>query len=335
MTRTTTSQRGDGMPQGERVDSGIEQLLTDAANSFNPDDRAALSRLLRRGYGGSQRRRTVFVLFVASSLVAVSAGAVAISRSAHHSPSRASLSARASSPRPSAVAAPTPAPTATRSMLRTCPPPAQDNGQSSPSTWPNSTMSPNECQATGGIRVTNPIALCCASSTPAVSISGLKPTAGPISGGNAVEIDGRGLGTTKRVTFGDADARIAATSDTRLQVTVPAGPARTERVVVTVYATSGLARASYTYASPPSVSQVSPSTGSQNGGNRVTIYGENFVNVTVVSFGHHAVTNFTTVSPNELAVDAPASSPGTVDVTVTAAGGTSSSSSADRYAYLP
>jgi hypothetical protein len=85
----------------------------------------------------------------------------------------------------------------------------------------------------------------------------------------------------------------------------------------------------------PSVSSVSPNTGSTAGGNAVTITGSSFIGVTSVSFGGTAATGFTVNSTTSITATAPASSVRTVDVTVTAGGNTSATNSGDHYSYVP
>jgi hypothetical protein len=82
---------------------------------------------------------------------------------------------------------------------------------------------------------------------------------------------------------------------------------------------------------PPTVTNVNPNTGSTAGGTTVTITGTNFFAVTAVSFGGKAAA-FTPNSPTQITATSPAGT-GTVDVTVTAGGGTSATSAADRFTY--
>ena len=72
------------------------------------------------------------------------------------------------------------------------------------------------------------------------------------------------------------------------------------------------------------------------GGNTITITGAHFASGTTVNVGTNAATSVNVVSGSKLTAVAPAGSNGTVDVTVTTPqGGTSLTSSADSYTYLP
>jgi hypothetical protein len=83
----------------------------------------------------------------------------------------------------------------------------------------------------------------------------------------------------------------------------------------------------------PVVTGVSPSSGSHLGGTTVTITGANLSAATAVHFGTKLGTIISD-SPTSITVRAPAASVGTVAVTVTTIGGTSATSSADRFTYL-
>jgi hypothetical protein len=87
------------------------------------------------------------------------------------------------------------------------------------------------------------------------------------------------------------------------------------------------------FVTPPTVSNVTPNTGPPVGGTTVTITGTEFISVTAVMFGPNPGT---VVSVNaggtQITATAPAGT-GTVDITVTALGGTSATSAADQFTY--
>src|SRR5262249_45354652 len=84
---------------------------------------------------------------------------------------------------------------------------------------------------------------------------------------------------------------------------------------------------------PPTVTQLSTSTGSTVGGTTVVITGTNFGNVIGVSFGSVAAGYFTVNSPTSITAVATAQAAGTVDVRVTTMSGTSATSSADQFTF--
>lgn len=81
--------------------------------------------------------------------------------------------------------------------------------------------------------------------------------------------------------------------------------------------------ATTTILAPPTVSGISPASGTTAGGTAVTITGTGFVAPATVSFGGTSATNVSVVSPTEITADAPAGTAGGVNVMVTDPGGTS------------
>ncbi len=84
----------------------------------------------------------------------------------------------------------------------------------------------------------------------------------------------------------------------------------------------------------PVVSQVNPSSGPAAGGTSVTITGTNLASASAVDFGTTAA-SITADGATSITVTSPTHSAATVDVTVTTAGGTSATSSADQFTYDP
>ncbi len=171
---------------------------------------------------------------------------------------------------------------------------------------------------------------------PAPTVSGISPHAGPLAGGTTVTISGTNLSGATGVKFGGATASFAVNSDTEVTATAPAaGSAGSVHVTVTTAGgTSATGSADrYTYAAAPTVRGVSPQAGPLAGGTTVTISGTNLSGATGVKFGG-ATASFAVNSDTEVTATAPAAgSAGSVHVTVTTAGGTSATGSADRYTY--
>ena len=78
---------------------------------------------------------------------------------------------------------------------------------------------------------------------------------------------------------------------------------------------------------------VFPFFGPAAGGTRVVIIGTGFNGATVVKFGTKAATSVTVDNAHVITATSPAGT-GTVDVTVTTAGGTSATSAADHFTYF-
>nr|WP_314607725.1 putative Ig domain-containing protein [uncultured Janthinobacterium sp.] len=86
---------------------------------------------------------------------------------------------------------------------------------------------------------------------------------------------------------------------------------------------------------PPTITGVSPASGPTTGGTSVTITGTGFTGATAVKFGATNATGYTVNSATQITATAPAGSAGTVNVTVTTAGGTSATGAANQFTYIP
>ena len=83
----------------------------------------------------------------------------------------------------------------------------------------------------------------------------------------------------------------------------------------------------------PTVTSVSPASGPATGGTTVTVTGTGFTGATAVHVGA-ATAPFTVVSDTQLTATVPPGSIGTVDVTVTGPGGTSTTATGDHFTYV-
>ncbi|KUL52349.1 cell shape-determining protein [Streptomyces sp. NRRL F-4489] len=170
--------------------------------------------------------------------------------------------------------------------------------------------------------------------TPVPSLSSLNPTSGPASGGNTVTLNGTNLAGAISVKFDGNPATIVTNTATQITVAAPAGPPSS--VGVTVTTAGGTSNPlPYFYLVAPTVSNLSTHLGPATGGNTVTVLGSNLTLASAVDFGGTPATGITVVSDNQLTVTAPAGS-GTVVVTVTTPGGTSTAATGNPYyTYLP
>lgn len=173
----------------------------------------------------------------------------------------------------------------------------------------------------------------------APSIVSLNPSAGPLAGGNSVTISGSGFTGVQWVKFGDvtlAPTAYTVDSTSQISVTVPArGTPGTVRVSVSTPGgvTPETGGAHYIYAAAPTITGLDPTVGSTAGGNQVIVHGTSFVAPLTVKFGDSTATAVAIDSSVQVRATAPAHAPGTVNVSVTAAGGTSANTPADDYAY--
>jgi len=82
----------------------------------------------------------------------------------------------------------------------------------------------------------------------------------------------------------------------------------------------------------PTVTALTPDSGRSAGGAVVVVTGTGFVHVTAVTFGGVPAA-FTVVSPTEIRAVTPAHGAGTVDVVVSASGGSSATGAGDQFRY--
>ena len=202
---------------------------------------------------------------------------------------------------------------------------------------------------------------------PVPAVTSVSPASGSESGGlPAVTISGtdfKGPGfTTSGVSFGGTPATtFSVTGATTITATPPSGSGQAH-IVVTTQSTDGTSiqtsvtttADTYAYAPAPAVTGVTPGTGPTGGGNTVTLNGTGFkssygpganFSTTVVTVDATDITTtpcpgspsspcFNVTSATQITVeDFPAHGAGTVDITVTTPGGTSSTGPGDQYVY--
>jgi large repetitive protein len=173
---------------------------------------------------------------------------------------------------------------------------------------------------------------------PVPTVTAVSPSGGPLAGGTAITITGTGFAAPATVSVGGVAASAVSVVDpTTITATTPAGAAGAVDVEVTTPGGSSPANPpgdDFSYDRVPTVTGVSPGAGSTAGGTSVTITGTDFVaGATTVSFGSRAGTSVSVASPTSLKVKSPAGS-GTVPVTVTTPGGTSTAATGDSFTYV-
>lgn len=168
------------------------------------------------------------------------------------------------------------------------------------------------------------------------TLTSISPTSGPEAGGTLVTLTGSAFvsGTTA-VNFGTNPAtNVSCGSSTQCQATAPAGTG-TVTVTVTVGGVPATGSATYSYvaATAPSLTSISPGSGSSNGGTQVTIDGAGFVaGSTQFFFGSAAATSVSCSSSTQCTAVTPAGQKNTtVSVTVMVGGQAGSNSLTFRY----
>ncbi len=124
-------------------------------------------------------------------------------------------------------------------------------------------------------------------------------------------------------------------SATTITATTPAGSAGTASVLVTTTVGTNAANSLFTYVAPPTVSAISPASGSTFGGTGVTITGTGFTGATAVTIGGTSATGITVVSATTITATTPAGAAGTASVLVTTPAGTNGANSLFIYVAPP
>ena len=136
---------------------------------------------------------------------------------------------------------------------------------------------------------------------PAPTVTLITPNAGTVNGGTAVNITGTGFLPGATVKFGGTTAtNVVVVSSTSITATTPAHASGAVSVVVTnTDAQAGTLNNGYTYTvtnPAPTITSITPNTGTANGGTPVTIAGTGFLAGATVSFGETAATNVVVVT---------------------------------------
>ena len=164
---------------------------------------------------------------------------------------------------------------------------------------------------------------------PAPTLTKVTPSFGKTAGGTVVTLTGTGFVTgSTTVTFGSGNhgTTVHVSGTTSLSVKAPGHTAATVTVSVTTPGgTSGVKP--FVYEPVPTLSAVTPGAGPTAGGTTITLTGTGFVSgATTVTFGGTTIGSgsVTFVSSDEITVTSPSHAAGTVTVTATTPGGTSS-----------
>jgi alpha-tubulin suppressor-like RCC1 family protein len=170
---------------------------------------------------------------------------------------------------------------------------------------------------------------------PPPSVSAVSPASGPQPGGTTVTITGANLAEASAVRFGATPASsFTVNSATSITAVSPAGSGVVDVTVTTPVSTStATASDKFGYLPPPTVTKVKANKGPASGGTTVTITGTALTGATAVSFGANAASQFTVDSATSITATSPPGTSGAVDVSVTTASGSSTSSSHDLFKY--
>lgn len=170
-------------------------------------------------------------------------------------------------------------------------------------------------------------------------VTSVAPSSGPTAGGTVVTINGSGFLDATSVRFGGVEATSFTVFDQfGITATVPAHAAGTVDVEVTTpfgtNAAGPAATFTYSDATLPHITSLSPRQGPTGGGTVVTIRGSGFTGATGVRFGSSAPAAFTVVDDGTITATSPSSGPGLVNVFVDAPAGSSTASVRSWFTYV-
>jgi hypothetical protein len=159
------------------------------------------------------------------------------------------------------------------------------------------------------------------------TVTSISPALGPLTAGTSVTITGTGFTGATKVYFGtNAATSFTVINAIMITATAPAVLAGTT-VNVTVTTPAGTSAAvsadQYTYQGVPVVTKVALNTGPLGGGIPVTITGSSFTGATNVYFGGIPAPSYVVNGATSITATPPGNGAGTVNVTVTTPGGTS------------
>ena len=163
------------------------------------------------------------------------------------------------------------------------------------------------------------------------TVTGINPAYGPLSGGVPVTITGTSFLGATAVSIGAAVQSFTVDSDLQITATPDVGTAGSKDVSVTTPVGTGTGTGLYTYVAPPTVAEISPSTGNMSGNMVVTITGSSFTGATAVTIGGAAVNSFTVTDENTITAVTPSGTEGSASVLVTNLVGTNDAN--DLYTY--
>jgi hypothetical protein len=172
---------------------------------------------------------------------------------------------------------------------------------------------------------------------PSPTITTISPATGPTVGGTAVLISGTNLvATTLKVTFGSTAGLVPSMTGSKIKVTTPAHVVGKVTVKVTDSGGSVSKATGFTYiVELPTISKVTPPSGSSVGTTPVTLTGTNLNGATSVKFGGSAVKSFTVKSATQISVVTEAHAAGKVSIVVTTPGGSVTDATAFTYLSAP
>jgi hypothetical protein len=151
-----------------------------------------------------------------------------------------------------------------------------------------------------------------------LTVDAVTPGVGPVEGGTAITVTGRGFAAGAIVHIGGLPATdVVVVDDTTITATTPAGAGGAVDVTITLDDDEAVLEDGFRYESALSVLGVLPSRGGISGGTFVTVNGTGFTGgISSVLFGQLPASEILVVSDNKITLRTPIGPPGITDVTV-------------------
>lgn len=178
------------------------------------------------------------------------------------------------------------------------------------------------------------------------TVTSLKPSGGPLKGGQIILVSGSGFTGATAVKFGAVAATsFSVMSDTKLVAEVPdASAAAKELVAVTTTAGTNTTGSSYDYGAP-TIKSVSPGFADPDASKTITITGSGFLGTLAseVKFGTHAAIKVWVISDTQIVATSPITTvspavtvaPGVIDVTITRNAVVSATDAKSKFLFTP
>ncbi|MEY3142913.1 MAG: hypothetical protein RLY21_1406, partial [Planctomycetota bacterium] len=171
------------------------------------------------------------------------------------------------------------------------------------------------------------------------TVTAVSPATGPAAGGTAITITGTNFyngATNAAVSIGGVPAtNVTVVNSTTITATTPAGAPGVGLVSVTTPSGTATLASGFTYLAAPTVTAVTPNSGSTAGGTAIQISGSGFVSPSTVTIGGASSTSVTVVSGELIVALTPTGTAGAATVSVTNAGGSASLPNAFTYVAPP
>ncbi len=175
---------------------------------------------------------------------------------------------------------------------------------------------------------------------PFPSVTTVEPTSGTTAGGTSITLRGTNFTEASSITVGGlACTNVSVIDAETAQCTTPAKSAGTASINITTPGGTNWNNRLFTYKAPvppaPTVSSLSPTSGTTAGGTTITITGTGFTGAAGIAIGGLPCAGFTVTNTTSATCTTPPGNAGTASVDVTTPNGTNSANALFTYIQPP